>query len=529
MIKTLVLILVLFIGFFSFSQNSNVLLIIGDDLGIDALNGYELGDIDPYTPHLDSLRENGLNFTNAWSSPVCTPTRAGIMSGKYGSKNGVKTAPGNLDTLHVSIFNALKNINPNFATAAIGKWHVSKPISALHPGLHGVDHYMGILGAGWPAYDDWDKTENGVTANSTEYATIAFTNDAINWIGTQSNPWMLWLAHIAPHTPYHDPPAYMHSQPSLNSAFKKYMAMIESLDYEVGRLLDAMTPVEKANTTIIFIGDNGTPENVLQDYEQDRGKETLYQGGVHVPMFVSGYGVTRMGETEASLVNVIDIYATILELEGNDLPGGIYNSLSFKHLLEGSPGETRKYNMSELDTNNVTITHYGHTIRNDVYKLIENGDGSQELYNVFLDTLEENNLLLSTLSPFEDSIKIDLEQEAFQRQNNWSCRDDIQNGDETGIDCGGSFCPSCNLSVNEKNQIQRIIVYPNPSKGIFTIQTKENIDRIQVYSLQGKTLQDDKGNNSRSQIVYMNSIEAQVAIVKVTTINGIVYQRLLIK
>ena len=508
------------------AQTSNVLLIIGDDLGVDALNGYELGDIAPYTPHLDSLRESGLNFTNAWSSPVCTPTRAGIMSGKYGSKTGVKTAPGNLDTTHISIFNALKDLNPNFSTSAIGKWHVSKPITSLHPTWHGVDHYMGILGAGWPAYDDWDKTENGLTTNSTEYATSYFTQNAINWMDVQTEPWMLWMAHIAPHTPYHNPPAYMHSQPSTNSAFKKYMAMIESLDYEVGRLLDAMTPIQKANTTIIFIGDNGTPENVLQDYEQDRGKESLYQGGVHVPMFVSGYGVSRIGETEEALVNVIDIYATILELEGLDLPGGRYNSLSFKHLLEGSLGATRKYNLSELDTNGVSITNYGHTIRNDVYKLIENGDGTQELYNVILDTLEANDLLLTVLSQYEDSVKADLEMEAMTRQNSWSCRDDIQNGDEVGIDCGGSFCPNCNLSVDGLGDQFQLKIYPNPTSGDFTIESSSVMSQVQIFNLHGKLLKQVDIEGAFSQLISIDKNDNQIVIVKAVLESKAIYRKL---
>ncbi|HIA37193.1 MAG TPA: sulfatase, partial [Flavobacteriales bacterium] len=88
------LILVIASGLFVRAQSPNILLIIADDLGVDALNGYNLGSINPTTPHLDSLRNNGLTFTNVWSSPVCSPTRAGIMSGKYGIKNGVKTVPG---------------------------------------------------------------------------------------------------------------------------------------------------------------------------------------------------------------------------------------------------------------------------------------------------------------------------------------------------------------------------------------------------------------------------------------------------
>ncbi len=115
----------------SYAQNPNIILIIADDLGVDALNGYNVGSFDPATPHLDSLRNSGLTFSNAWSSPVCTPTRAGIMSGMYGSTNGVRTAPGNLDTTYISLLDALKNSNPSYTAAVIGKWHISKPVNVI--------------------------------------------------------------------------------------------------------------------------------------------------------------------------------------------------------------------------------------------------------------------------------------------------------------------------------------------------------------------------------------------------------------
>ena len=426
-----------------FAQSPNILLIIADDLGVDAINGYNLGSINPTTPHLDSLRNSGLTFANAWSSSVCTPTRGGMMSGKYGSINGVKTSPGNLDTTHVSLFKMLKNSNSNYSTAVSGKWHISHPIDAQHPILHGADHYTGMLSGGVSSYSNWSKTENGVTTTSTDYVTSYFTDNAINWINTQSNPWFLWLAHVAPHTPFHEPPSTMHSQSTTNTPMGKYMAMIESLDYEVGRLLDSLSSLEKENTTIIFIGDNGTPNIVLQDYPSNHGKKSLYQGGIHVPMFVSGNGVTREGETENALVNVIDIYATVLELTGLSLPGGIYNSLSFSHLLTGYDLPKRRYNFSELDSNIASISTQGFAIRDSTYKLIEYHNGQQEMYNLSIDPLETMNLLLGTLNVQEQNLKLDLQNEALQRISAWSCKDYIQNGDEEDVDCGGSYCSPC--------------------------------------------------------------------------------------
>ena len=488
--KVLIIVLCILNCSASYSQSPNILFIIADDLGVDALNGYNIGSLNPTTPHLDSIRNNGLTFSNAWSSPVCTPTRAGIMSGMYGSNNGVKTIPGNLDTTYVSLLKALKDSNPIYTAAVIGKWHISNPTNALHPIWHGVDHYMGILEGSVMSYSSWDKTENNVTTNSTNYITSDLTDDAISWIDNQNNPWFLWLAHVAPHTPIHIPPANMYTQPSTNSPIKRYMAMIESLDYEVGRLLDSLTPYEKANTTIIFIGDNGTPNNLLQDYPENHGKTTLYQGGIHVPMFVSGYGVTRIGDTENALVNVIDIYASVVEISGTNLPGGIYNSLSFKHLLTSSTLPKRQFNFSEIDANQGFITTQGYTIRDSTYKLIEYDNGQQEMFNIIIDPLETNELLQGTLNPNEQNLKSELEHEAHQRITAWSCKDDIQNGNEQGIDCGGTYCPPCSsTSINESVISNSITVYPNPAKNILHIKWNKNINQVRIIDMLGTVIE----------------------------------------
>ena len=482
-----------------YSQSPNILIIIGDDLGVDAINGYNLGSFNPTTPHLDSIRNNGVTFTNAWSSPVCTPMRAGMMSGMYGSKNGVKTIPGNLDTTYTSLLKAIKIANPIYTTAVTGKWHISRPANALHPIWHGADHYMGVLQGGVNAYDNWDKTENNITGNSTDYATTYFTNDAINWINNQNNPWFMWLAHIAPHSPFHIPPANMFTQPSTNSQLKKYLAMIESLDYEVGRMLDSLSSADKANTTIIFIGDNGTPNNVLQDYPANHGKTTLYQGGIHVPMFVSGYGVSRIGETENALVNVIDIYATVLEMIGNDLPGGIHNSLSFNHLLTSSNFPKRQYNFSEIDTNQGSVNTQGYAIRDSIYKLIEYHNGQQEMFNLNIDPLETNDLLLGSLTAQEQLLKIELENEAFQRKTSWSCKDDIQNGNESGVDCGGTYCSPCLTTISDLNLDNSVIVYPNPVEEQLMINSKEKYN-ITIKNITGKLVKSTKINAGLNMI-----------------------------
>ncbi|MEM6320769.1 MAG: sulfatase-like hydrolase/transferase [Bacteroidota bacterium] len=414
----------------------NILLIVADDLGVDATNGYQNSAMLPNTPHLDSLRTAGLTFLNAWATPKCTPTRATIMSGKYGIKTGVQRSPGNLDASHTSIFSALATQTSNaYADAVIGKWHISQPVDYNHPSELGIDYYSGSFQAQVADYYNWEKVHNdGSTSTETTYATTDITDEAINWVNAQSQPWFLWLAHVAPHSPFHAPPAALHTSTPTNTNRQKYIAMIEAMDYEIGRLFDNVSSNVLANTIIIFIGDNGTPGGVLQNYPSGHGKSTLYQGGVHVPLFISGPGVSRTNEQESSLVHATDLYATILEMAGGNLAGGINNSHSFQHLLSETTGSKRNHNYSELEDD--------WTIRNEQYKLIEFADGTQEFYDLIADSLENNNLI-NTLTTEQSNVKTALETEAATIRSSWSCQDSIQNGDETGIDCGGSACAGC--------------------------------------------------------------------------------------
>ena len=421
----------------------NILVIISDDLGTDVTNGYQQSNLMPTTPNIDNLMANGLTFKNAWSAPICSPTRGAIMSGKFGIKTGMQQVPSNLDpTLHTSVFEELDaQTNGAYANAVIGKWHISSPQDYNHPTQLGVDHYEGVFNGVLPDYYNWNKVTNGVTSTETEYVSAHFTNSAINWINGQTQPWFLWLAHMAPHDPFHVPPAGTYSQNPVNTNRQKYIASIESLDYEIGRLLANIPPSELSNTIIFYLGDNGTPGQVDQNYPNGHAKGSLYQGGVHVPFIVSGAGVTRTNQIENAMINVLDLHATILEVAGATLPGGLHNSLSFDHLLSSPNGVKRPYNYADTEQN---VNTAGWTVRDDQYKLINFNSGTQEFYDLLADPLENNNLIAS-MTPAQTAIKADLEVEGNTIRNNWSCRDFIQNGTETGIDvCTPTTCTGDN-------------------------------------------------------------------------------------
>ena len=383
---------------------NNVLLIIADDLGLDATVGYNIGNQKPTMPTLQKLINSGIKFNNVWSNPVCTPTRGTILSGKYGYRTSVLKVDDVLSTSEISIFKHLKN-NTDYNSAFIGKWHLSgKPSDRNHPNNMGIDYYAGILGGGVPDYFNWTLSKNGQNSNVNQYITSVFTDEAINWISSQNSPWFLCLSYNAPHTPFHLAPINLHSQGALpddnvsieQNPLPYYFSMIEAMDTEIGRLLESIGSDVANETTIIFIGDNGTPNEVTQQYNPRRVKGTLYKGGINVPMVVSGNNVTRLNDEDNSLINTTDLYSTIAELCGIE-NSDVHDSQSFVDLLNSnSSSNTREYIYSELGNDE-------YAIRNSTHKYIHFEDGSEALFNLSINEFERPNLLIQSQLPLSSN------------------------------------------------------------------------------------------------------------------------------
>lgn len=390
----------------------NILFIIADDMGKDATAGFSEGTIKPNTPNLNSIKDAGLTFNNFWTYPTCSPTRASIITGKYGYRTGVKFAGDVLDNSEKILQQYInEQTNNAYATAIVGKWHLAGRNTTTNLESFGMDYYAGVIAGSVPDYYAWDLSEDGASTSQTEYTTKVFTDLAINWVNDQDKPWFLWLAYNAPHTPFHAPPAEMHTQGNLPDyadnldATPYYMAAIEAMDYQIGRLLANIPAAELDNTVIIFIGDNGTPGQVAQaPYSRRKAKGSLYQGGVNVPMFISGKNVSRTG-AENSLIGSTDLYSTIAELAGVD-NSTINDSKSFKHLLT-TVATHRVFQYAELADGADDL--WG--INNGEYKLIVNANGTEELYDLGNDPYESANLLNSTLTAAQESAKAALETE----------------------------------------------------------------------------------------------------------------------
>ncbi|MCK0148312.1 sulfatase-like hydrolase/transferase [Arenibacter sp. F26102] len=400
-------------------QNSpNILLIIADDMGKDALAGFTEGSIKPHTPNIDAIRKNGLNFTNFWTYPTCSPTRASMITGKYGYRTDVRWANQKLsesETLLQKYIN--DNTNNSYATAVIGKWHISGYDATINPETFGIDYYEGIFIGSVKDYYNWPLSKNGKQSSSSVYTTKKFTDLASNWIQKQDKPWFMWLAYNAPHTPFHIPPVKMHKQGAL-PPYKEgvdptpyFMASIEAMDHQIGQLLNSLSKEESENTLIIFMGDNGTEPVVTQaPYASNQVKRSLYQGGINMPLFVSGKGVERKG-IDNNLITSTDIFATIAEIAGVEIDE-INDSKSFKSLLSEKKS-IRKYQYSEMKNEK----NDAWTISNGTYKLLVFANGKEEMYNLINDPYEKNNILNSTLNTIERKSKEELEIELLRIRN----------------------------------------------------------------------------------------------------------------
>jgi arylsulfatase A-like enzyme len=400
------------------SAKRNVILIIADDLGTDYCGFYENHKDTVAMPNIRSLLSRGVRFTNGWSNPLSSPTRAGILTGRYCFRTGVGNAVGTgsavLDTAEMTIPKMLHQLSSNgITTANIGKWHLQQQAPKSNykfPNKMGFNHFAGGFGGELSDYYNWTKVTNGLSSTCTNYATTEAANDAIAWITAQgSNPYFLWLAFNAPHSPYHLPPAGLYSDTSLSGTVadvaanpKSYFkADVEAMDHEIGRVFDLLkTNNQWENTDIIFIGDNGDDPLVAQS---TRAKGSLYQGGVNVPIIVAGPSVVNQGRTSDALMNTPDLFATILELfdytnwQAEIASNKPVDSKSLIPIISNQSTSVHSWVMTEV-FKIPTIASDGKSIRNTDYKLIKFDNGKSELYNLKNDPNEAIDLLKSTLS-----------------------------------------------------------------------------------------------------------------------------------
>ena len=381
-------------------EQPNVLLLIADDYGVESSVCYEELAVNPAnTPRLAELCNDGLVFENAWSSPSCTPTRAGLLTGRHGFRTGIGEQNGALQigADELTLPRLLDQSDSGYRAASFGKWHLGG--DADYPNEMGWNHFSGLHNGVIGDYFNWTKTENGDEVQVTEYNTTHIVNDALDWIGDGQDPWFAWVAFSAPHSPFHLPPEDLHTadlpggQAHIDANEGEYYnAAVEALDTEIGRLLDSLAPDVRDNTVVVFIGDNGTPGQV-SSHARGEAKGGVFEGGIHVPFVVSGPDV-EPGRSEA-LVGTIDIFSTVLDITNADVDDLLANtqidSVSVLDIEAGSPGNN-EFVMSEIFGVNTAANRAGKSIRDEQYKLIAFDNGNTEFFDLIADPRSEESI-----------------------------------------------------------------------------------------------------------------------------------------
>jgi arylsulfatase A len=403
------------------SPKPNVVLILVDDMGWADLGCY--GSTFHETPNLDRLARRSMKFTNAYAAcPVCSPSRAAIMTGKHPARLHLTDwLPGRTDRVsqkllrplirqelpleEVTLAEALKP--SDYATASIGKWHLGGP--AFWPEHQGFDLNVGGTGTGSPPGGYFGfKTPTMASQTVGEYLTDRLTEEAVAFVErNRDRPFFLYLPHYAVHIPLQAKPAVLakfRAKPVGDSSQSNpiYAAMIENLDAGVGKIVATLDRLEIADRTVlIFTSDNGglsvkegpnTP--ATSNAPLRAGKGFLYEGGIRVPLIVSWPGVTRPGSVCDVPVSGQDLYPTVLGMAGIEpAPGQVIDGESLVPLLNGEARSRR----------DALFWHYPHysnqggkpggAVRRGDLKVIKSyEDGQLEMYDLKRDVGEENNL-----------------------------------------------------------------------------------------------------------------------------------------
>jgi arylsulfatase B len=400
------------------SLGGNVLVVLLDDVGIDMLTSRAASAGGASTPTLDGLAAEGVTFTRAYAQPVCSPTRASLLTGRAPHQHGIgsQTKYGQrgwvLQESELTLPEALRAAP--YTSAAIGKWHLDRrgEGGAMSPAIAGgFDTFAvmddNLLGAGEDGVDldyfSWELNEEGTYRRVERYNTSALAELALAQTEALPEPWFVYLAFAAAHTPLHVPPRdLIHLDPgAFWSGSEKMDAMLEAADTELGMLLAAMDPALRARTTVVVTADNGTLTEMLgPPFPAGRGKGTVYEGGVRVPLVVSGPGIAAPGREVAHLVQLSDLFATVLDLAGVgpewslEDTGGSVSLLPY--LVDPARPARRAWVMAERFSPLGLTGPYefrDQMVRDDRLKLIRTQDGARSLYDLSVDPWEAEDLL----------------------------------------------------------------------------------------------------------------------------------------
>ena len=394
----------------------NFIFILADDMGWTGLGCY--GSPVYETPNIDRLAREGMKFTQAYAAaPLCSPTRASILTGKYPARLHLT------DYIPGENFRYAKLLPPEwskrlpegestiaqrlklagYATGIIGKWHLGR--TDARPEHFGFDFSVAAIPGGSPAgYFSPYKNAYLKDGPPNEFLSDRLTDEAIKFIkSNRAGPFFIYLPHFAVHTP-------IQAKTSVTEKYRRkknsgslhtnavYAALTESVDDSVGRILETLDELQLAdNTVVIFTSDNGGMIKVTSNAPLRSGKASPYDGGVRVPLIVRWAGMTKPGSVCDTPVISTDFYPTILEMAGvQDDVKHVCDGESIVPLLKQSDGLNRKeiyWHYPHYNNGNAGHATPFSAVRSGNFKLLQFFEDSHlELYDLQNDIGETKNL-----------------------------------------------------------------------------------------------------------------------------------------
>jgi arylsulfatase A-like enzyme len=385
----------------SVQAKPNILIIVGDDMGYGDVGCYGCKDIP--TPNLDALAKGGIRCTSGYvSGPYCSPTRAGLMTGRYQNRFGHEFNPGptpdatfGLPLTETTLAQRLQDAG--YATGMVGKWHLGQE-RQFQPMSRGFQEYFGFLG-GARSYFPISGTPNvnqallrgyDPVAENEPYTTDAFAREATAFIDRHAQkPWFLYLTFNAVHTPLHATDKYLARFANIADERRRtYAAMMSGMDDAIGAVMRKLADARLTeNTLVFFVSDNGGPPANASTNGPLRGfKAQTWEGGVRVPYLVQWKGTLPAGKTYDRPVIQLDFHPTALAAAGVEAKNASFDGVNLLPHLTGEvsapPHDTLYWRFGQQMA-----------IRHGNYKLVKAvGIDSPQLFDLAADIGEKHDL-----------------------------------------------------------------------------------------------------------------------------------------
>lgn len=390
------------------AEKPNIIIIFADDMGYGDLSCY--GNPVNKTPNLDKLASEGIKLTSFYvAAPVCTPSRAGLLTGRY----PIRHLPGNLgpESKHglpqseVTIAEILKT--EGYATAAIGKWHLGHATPELLPTGRGFDMFYGL-----PYSNDmikpWVQTDTALMMYENEKRirevgyeqeglTDEYTKKAIDFIDqNKDNPFFIYLPYSMPHLPVSAPESYIKKANN-----NLYRAVVENIDADVGSILNKLDELQlKENTLVIFTSDNGPwhnlPDRMLQKGVErwhtgstgplSGAKATTFEGGFRVPGIMRWPAELPANKVYSDMLTTMDLFATLASVAGARVPDSLhldgYNARDFLNGTSATSPRDTLYYFRVKNLEAVRVGSFKYSIRKNIPELFDLENDPGENYNI---------------------------------------------------------------------------------------------------------------------------------------------------